>query len=296
MSIQDRLVGVAIALNLWSLITILVPTLAGSIPGIYPYLFQVNAADFSLAPKFVDNLVGSCSPRPAGIHERHLFEEMDGMFLGARSTNITAEDLGLYNLYDIGLWGYCYTSHTGSRACTRPGFNWAQHALDRWTKSFGNQIGAPGVILPEYITETFSLFASVTLYTQIAFIVALALLCAQVYLGVARTVSWVTFPLACIATIAVCAATALSTCLDIVVIMCVEGVVAQWDGATINFNDTSRKAVWIGAACAIFSNLFWSLGVCVYYGTSVFRSRKLGGHGKGDNSTRTDARSQKAGP
>ncbi|KAK4466800.1 hypothetical protein QBC42DRAFT_281862 [Cladorrhinum samala] len=47
--------------------------------------------------------------------------------IGSKDANINAADLGLYNVYDVGIRAYCYTGQDIALSCSRQGGSSVDH-------------------------------------------------------------------------------------------------------------------------------------------------------------------------
>ncbi|KAK3939688.1 integral membrane protein [Diplogelasinospora grovesii] len=263
-------VALPFALTLGSLIAMLVAGLAG-VADKSLFMFQVNTTDLTISPNVVTNLISNTkrSPTPAGtFHDTSLLTTGTGSSSSSStSNNITAADLGLFNLYDVGLWGYCYTPQNGSRDCTKPAFNWAESALNTTLTNIKSIATSSGknITIPTAVTDAVNTFGTVTRWTEIVFVIAYIALAVELFFGIfancSRAFSCVTFIVAGVATVAVCGAAALSTVMSVVVVGSVEAS-AKWYGVQAAFNTKYLAAVWIGAAFAIAAGFFWMFTCC----------------------------------
>lgn len=189
----------------------------------------------------------------------------------ANGGNLTAADLGLFDLYDIGLWGYCYTPQNGSRACTKSQFNWAEKELNTTTTQLddliliANTAGGQNITLPKEISTAINTFSTVTRWTEIVFIIAYIALGVELLFGIfancTRVFSCITALVAAFATVAVCAAAALATATSAIVVGAVE-TTAKFYGVSASLNTRFLATVWIAAAFAIAAGFFWMFTCC----------------------------------
>lgn len=245
-----------------AVIALLVAALAG-VADKSLYMFQVNATDLSISPLSIDTLLSARQ-----FHDPNLLDKAaSAAGAAAAGSNITAADLGLYNLYDVSVWGYCFTRQDGSRECTKPAFNWAEGALNATQDDLNTLITLSGqnVTLPSGITDAVKAFGTVARWTQIVFIIAFVALALELFFGIfancSRAFSCVAFIVSLFATVAVCGAAALSTAMSVVVVGAVEGS-AKLYGVQGSFNTKFLAAVWIAAAFAIAAGFFWMFTVC----------------------------------
>ncbi len=255
------------ALTLGAVIALLVAGLAG-VADKSLYMFQVNTTDLSISPLSINTLLkdlGARSPQDV-FHDPTLLATGDSKS-GSGSSNVTAADLGLADLYDVSIWGYCYTPQNGSRECTKPAFNWAVSALNTTTGNLKSLITLSGqnITLPQEVSDAVTAFGTVARWTQIVFIIAYVALGVELFFGIfancSRVFSCITFIIAAFATVAVCGAAALSTAMSVVVVGAVEGT-AKFYGVEASFNRRFLAAVWIAAAFAIAAGFFWLFTIC----------------------------------
>ncbi|KAK4648082.1 hypothetical protein QC763_106930 [Podospora pseudopauciseta] len=264
-----RVVCVALPflLTLASLISLLVAGLAG-VADKSLYMFQVNTTNLSIDPLTAANLISKAT---GGKDVETVFNDAVNDALNTRqdtqTTNITAADLSLYDLYDVGLWGYCYTPQNGSRECTRPAFDWATNVLNTTTGDLNSMLTLTGqnVTLPKEITDAVKAFSTVSKWTQVVFIISYVALGVALFFGLfancSRAFSCITWLLAAFAAVAVCASAALATATAVVVVGAVEGS-AKIYGVRADFNTRFLAAVWIAAAFALAAALFWVFTIC----------------------------------
>ncbi|KAK3336125.1 SUR7/PalI family-domain-containing protein [Cercophora scortea] len=283
-------VALPFLLTLGALIAMLVAGLAG-VADKSLYMFQVNTTDLSISPLSIQSLINvnprSAEPETIGFHDPNLIEiQRQQQDTNAQTTNITAADLGLFNLYDIGLWGWCYTPQNGSRECSKPAYNWAEAALNTTTGNIKNTATSAGqnITLPKEISSAIDVFVSVSRWTEIVFVIALVALGVELFFGIfancSRAFSCVTFLVATVAMVAVCGAAAMVTALSVIVVGAVEAS-AKVYGVKASFNNRYLAAVWIGAAFAIAAGFFWMFTVCCCApDRSSRRSKGVSGEGE----------------
>lgn len=265
-------------LTLGAVIAILVAGLAG-VADKSLYMFQINTTNLEISPATIENLINSRAAQTVGFHDPSLLDPTDDTTAAAadstkssatadtKSSNITAADLGLNELYDIGLWGWCYTAQNGTRTCTKPEFNWAQKELNKTTNDLENLATAAGqkITLPKEITSAISTFSTIAKWTEVVFIIAAVALGVELFFGIfascSRAFSCLTFIVAGVATAAVCGFAALATAMSVVVVGAVEAS-AKFYGVKADFNTKYLAAVWIAAAFALAAGFFWMFTVC----------------------------------
>ncbi|ERS99705.1 hypothetical protein HMPREF1624_03069 [Sporothrix schenckii ATCC 58251] len=186
---------------------------------------------------------------------------------GVPSGNITAADLALGNLYDIGLWNYCVKEQNGTRTCSKPEFNWAEKTLNNSENSVTTLISSTGTDLkiPKDITNAIKVFGTLAKWTQVVFIIAFGALALEIIFGLftacSRGVACVTFLIASITVIAVVGAAGLATAMSIVVVAAIKAEANKY-GVDASANYRFLIAVWISAAAAIAASFFWMFTVC----------------------------------
>lgn len=270
--------AIPILCTVGSLIALLVAGLAG-VTDKSLYMFRVNATELQIPSSLITNLLGA---RQDFHDPTTLINTGTKVVTGS---NITAADLGIYDLYDIGLWGYCYTPQNGSRACTKPAFNWAAAVLNETTNDINTLITLSGqnIKLPKEIGSAVEAFGTASRWTQIVFIIAFVALAVELFFGIfancSRAFSCVTFIVSAVATTAVCGAAALATATAVVVVGAVEST-AKFYGIRGDFNMKYLAAVWIAAAFALAAGLFWLFTICCCKPDRSKSSR--GGHGEGE--------------
>lgn len=270
-------VALPFILTTCSLICLLVTGLAG-IADKSLYMFRVNTTDLEFNPTELDqfeDLIGrSINPdsilklrAPDTGVEWHDPQLLEAETSSDSSSNVTVNDLGLDHLYDISLWGYCSTDKDGERSCKKAKFNWANHILNDTVEQFKTAaaLAEQEIALPDAIEEAMNAFAQVTKWTEIAYISAMIALGVELFFGIFASCSraWgcVTFIVAAVAAVLVCAAASLSTAMSVVVVGTVEAT-ARWYGVRSNFNTTFLAFAWLGAAFALAAGFFWMVTIC----------------------------------
>jgi hypothetical protein len=280
-------VAVPFILALASMIALLVAGLAG-VADKSLYMFQVNTTNLEISPASITNLISARTPQAVGFHDPSLLDGTAGSDSGSnpgaaadtktgssttgtsgspKTSNITAADLGLSNLYDIGLWGWCYTSQNGTRTCTKPEFNWAQKELNMTTSNLKTLATKAGqnITLPKEITDAVEAFGTITKWTEVVFIIAVIALGIELIVGLftscSRIVSCITYLIAGVATVAVCTFASLATAMAVVVVGAVEAS-AKFYGVKADMNTKYLATVWIAAAFAIAAGFFWLFTIC----------------------------------
>ncbi|ORY54540.1 SUR7 protein [Pseudomassariella vexata] len=243
-----RVVCVALPfiLTICSIICMLVAGLAG-VTNDSLYMFQVNTTDLTISPASTSD------------------SDSTSTTTDALTSNITVADLGLADLYDITLWGYCLTSQSGSRNCTKGKFNWAEAGLNTSKLTTVGSSAGVNVTLPSEVTTSLNAFITVTKWTEVVYIIAMLALGLELLFGFftacSRGISCLTWIFSGIATIAVIAAASMMTAMSVVVVGSVEAT-AKYYGVSSSFNRSFLATVWMGAAFAIAAGLFWMFTIC----------------------------------
>jgi hypothetical protein len=275
-------------LTLAALVAMLVAGLAG-IADKSLYMFRLNLTDLSLSPASVSSILEGSGFQAPSFDDLNL-PNVDlpnvNIAVTKRQTqteNITADDLGLYHIYDVNIWNYCYTTKNDTRECTGGKFDWASTALNTTTGEFNSMLTATGlnVTLPTEIMDAVRAFGTVSKWTQVVFIIAYVLLGIELFFGLfancSRAFSCVTWLVAALATIATGAAAGLATATAVIVVGAMEAS-AKIYGVQAEFNTRFLAAVWIGVAFAIAAGLFWMFTICCCKPDhSSRRSRSRGG-------------------
>lgn len=269
-------VAVPFLLTLGAVAAILVAGLAG-IADKSLYMFQVNTTNLEISPESLTSLISSRAAAPADLHDPNLLSSdttdaaADSITSSAtadtQSSNITAADLGLANLYDVALWNWCYTAQNGTRTCSKPEFNWAQKELNMTTDHLEGLATSAGVTLtlPKDIVDAIKTFDTVAKWTEVVFIIAVVALAVELLFGIfascSRAFSCLTFLVAGVATVAVCGFAGLVTAMSLIVVGAVEAS-AKYYGVKGDFNTHYLAAVWIAAGFAIAAGFFWMFTMC----------------------------------
>lgn len=279
-------VALPFLLTLASLISLLIAGLSGAVgnkDGLY--IFRVNLTELQVQPNVLGSLVGR-SPEPlpqaapligqATAHIRDAREGAAPLIAAAtgnqqkqanQAGNITAADLGLHKIYDVNLWGYCFTPQSGERSCLQPKFNWAETEVNN---TIGNikklaSVAGKNVSLPKTVEDALNSFGNVIRWTEIVFIIAALGLGVALLLGIisncSRAVSCLTWVVSGVASAAVIGFASLATATATIVVGTAEGT-AKIYGVRSNFNTQFLAVAWISVAFALAAGFFWLLTVC----------------------------------
>lgn len=271
-------VGLPLVLTIASLIALLVATLSGVTHNSL-YIFRVNVTDLSVNPSTIANLDGL-------INNLKLNSRADipaGNIPDLAAGNITAGKLGLDELYDVTLWGFCTTSHDGKRECTKSRFDWASEELNTtWIDNLGTVAGVK-IKLPDEVQDGLKAFRALVKWTEVAFVVALIALGVELVVGVfsncSRVVSCLTWLTAGIAAILVGIAAGLATAMGTVVVGTFEASARSY-GVRSSIGGKFLAAAWIAFAFALAAAFFWLFTICCC--KPEHRSRS-GHHGHSNN-------------
>lgn len=276
-------VAIPFILAVGSVIAMLVAGLAG-VADKSLYMFQINTTDLSISPSTVAELLDKAKrdldTRMIGFHDPNQHKhsaEVDSSEVvtttttsettSSTSSNITAADLDLMDLYDIGLWGWCYTAQNNTRQCTKPQFNWAGKTLNATTNNLKSIATSAGetLTLPTEITSAISAFSTVSKWTEVVFVIAIIALAVELFFGIfancSRAFSCITMLVAMVATVAVCAFAAMATAMSTIITGAVDSS-AKYYGVQADLNTKYLAAVWIAAAFATAAGFFWMFTVC----------------------------------
>jgi len=216
----------------------------------------------------VSNSVSHSKRNTGSWHDSSLIQNLGIGTAGSASAapnNITAQELGLANTYQITVWGYCADWSDGVHNCTKPQFNWAENKLDTKALTQFNELAGINITIPKEFEESLDAFESVTKWTQIVFIIACIALALEFVVGIftacSRAVSCVTWLMSFIATAAVIAAASMMTALALVVVGAVEGSLGKYN-AHAEVNKTFLAVIWLGAAFSLAASFFWLFSIC----------------------------------
>lgn len=285
-------VALPFGLTIMAIIFLLVDTFSGITNKSDLYMFRVNVTDLSIS---IDNLASMITSRDlsdilgsiesdfsSGVHS--VTSLIEGILNSTSlSTNITASDLGLADVYDVYLWGYCETWANGTRHCISPEFNWAKSHINTTELEAFSSVTSDLISLPSDIIHSLKLFVTVDKWTQVVFIIALIALAADLLFGIfatcSRVLSCITWVIATIASIAVFGAAIMSTVLSSTV---VGGVIstAKTYGAHAHVGTKFIAIAWIAVAFCMAAGLFWIFTVCCCASSSSSSPRRSKRFGK----------------
>ncbi|KAL6863003.1 hypothetical protein ACO1O0_003246 [Amphichorda felina] len=246
-------VGLPIALTIGAIIAFMVATLSG-IAHNNLYIFKVNLEGLKLDANTLEAVIGDGIDDLGNIlnnkrHERRA---------------LTAGDLNLGRKYEFTLWNYCEIKDS-KRDCIDGEYNWASKHLRKDIIDEIPKIGSKTIELPDEIDKAIDVFSTVTRYTEIAFIVALAVLGAELVLGIfsscTRIMSCLTWLIGLAAIVLCIVAAGLATAMGAVVVGAIEAAAKEY-GVRASLNTNFLACIWIGAAFAIAASLFWLFTIC----------------------------------
>ncbi|KAL2123112.1 hypothetical protein VTJ04DRAFT_3567 [Mycothermus thermophilus] len=272
----------------------LVAMLVGGLSGVLDkslYSFRVNLTELSISPDMVNKIV-SGKDRVDGIVSGtdsitdSITDTVGGLVPREKqqSNNLTAADLGLYDVYDVNVWNYCYTTKSKKRECTKATFNWAEQYLNTTTNDWNTILTSTGLnlTLPKEMTDAVKAFGTVSRYTQIAFIVAWVALGVELFFGLfancSRAFSCVTFLIALVAGLVTGTAASLATATAAIVVGAIEATQSV-AGLEANLNTRFLAAIWLGVLFALGATFFWMFTICCCAPdhSRSSRSRDVGG-------------------
>lgn len=248
-------VAIPFALTIACLVCLLIVGLAG-VSNKSLFLFQINTQNLSISSTDLLSLATS---------KRDLSSSIISATSGGATTNITATDLGLADLYKVSLWNYCYTTGT-TTVCSAPAFNWAANATNT-TKfsSLATTVAGVSIDIPEALSKALTTFATVSKWTEIVYIIAAAFVVIELLVGVfaicSRVGSCCTWLINGLSTIAVIAASALATAMASIVVGTMITIGKPY-GITASINTTYLAFTWLAAAFSLAAGLFWLFSVC----------------------------------
>lgn len=270
-----------------SLVALLIVGLTG-IASNQLYMFRVNTTDMSIDLSELESLLKLTS-RNVQLDSRSFLDDLKNITeieqLGEASGvlsggNITAQGLGLAQLYDVNLWGYCETEYNGTRTCTKAEINWAYKYLSTDNVTVTNSGVSANVSYPDEVKTAVEVFQQTSKWTQIVVIVAAVALGIELFVGLftscSRVVSCITWIFSGLATILVCAAAAAITAMSVLVVGTLEGSNKLY-GLHASFNGSFLAVAWIAAAFAIAASFFWLFTICCC--KPEHRQKRSRGHG-----------------
>ncbi|KAJ8113425.1 hypothetical protein ONZ43_g5158 [Nemania bipapillata] len=249
------------------------------------YLFRIDVTNLSIDATQLASLVENATSllsrsEVEAIVNRAPIEWHDASLLSAKEstsdvaddvanalsgTTITASDIGLANVYDFTLWGYCVTPEDGKRNCTKAEFDWATKELDiDWVQQLINATGLD-ITIPDAVKDGINSYKTITRWTEVVFIIAIVALGLELVVGLftacSRAISCVTWLISGFATAAIIATAILLTVTGVTVIGVVLAAAKEY-GAKANLNNSFLAVLWLSVAFAIGAGLFWLFSIC----------------------------------
>lgn len=266
-------VAVPFILTVLSIIFLLVAALSG-VTNKSLFMFEIDLSELSVDTNDINSLINSRS-----LGGRDILDDVSDAFGGGgdgddteaaadatgSKDGVTPADLGLNEIYKVSVWGYCSEKSDGDdEKCTKPKMDWAKDELDTaFIEDISKALGSDFKI-PDEITTALDTFKTVSRWTQIVFIIALAALAAQIIVGVfsvcTRIASCLCFLIAGVSTVAAIAAAALSTATATVIVGAIEG--SNFHGAKGSINTSFLALVWVAVAFAIGAAVSWLVTIC----------------------------------
>ncbi|GFP56697.1 hypothetical protein ACSS6W_004801 [Trichoderma asperelloides] len=237
-------VALPLILTIASLGTLLYAVLAG-VAHENVRLLQVDLSELSISPLSVSDLA----------------KRADFSMKETKVGNITAEDLGLHKYYDVTLWGSCSSDDNKKFTCTKSQFDWASKQIN----TTDIKDGGATIKLPKDIKDAVSAFQKLIKWSEIAFIVALIALGAELLIGIfsnfSRAISCLTWCESAFTTIIIILANSLATATVAVIAGVVDGSKTLY-GAKVHIDGRFLAIIWISAAFSIGASLFWIFTIC----------------------------------
>ncbi|KFH43476.1 hypothetical protein ACRE_057470 [Hapsidospora chrysogenum ATCC 11550] len=247
-------VGIPILLTIGAIIAFMVATLSG-IAHQSLYIFSVDLEDLRLDENTLES----------AIEDLNLGDIGDS--IGQRDVEpraLTAGQLGLGRKYEVTLWGYCEITDDG-KECSKGEYNWASKHIRTDVLDDLGSVANVEIELPEEIDTAIDIFSSVTRYTEIAFITALAVLGLELFIGIfsncTRIISCLTWLIGLAAIILCLVAAGLATAMGAVIVGAVEATASEY-GVKGHLNTRFLATIWIGAGFAVAASLFWLFTIC----------------------------------
>ena len=257
-------VSLPLILTIVSIVALLFAALSGVVHSDSLELAHVDLSKLSISPPDLEKVVEDFLD-DQGINTDDIHIKRDVPHVAARADNVTATDLGLSEIYDFNLWGYCYSSKGKDRKCTSAKFNWVHDSINKtFIDNFGESAGIK-IDIPNEITDAMNFFAKMIEIAEIVAIVALIALVGELIIGIfancSRVVSCFTWLIAGLAAVLVGAAAGVATATATILVGAVEAT-GHWYGAKASFGGGFLAAIWISCAAAIASGLFWLFTIC----------------------------------
>lgn len=247
-------VAVPLVLLAASIICLLISGLTG-VSSNDLYLFRVNLTELEVDPVSASSLISKLGGS----------NDTASLVDSASTTKITASDLGLANIYDISLWGYCYLPETGDRICSKAMFDWASYYLNATSLEANGSASATEVELPAELTSSLKVFKKLTKWAEVVFIIAMGALGIEIFFGFftacSTAISCCTWIFATFASVAVCCYAVMVTAISAIVVGAIEAS-AKWYGVKASMNTSFLAVTWVGAALSLAATLFWLFTIC----------------------------------
>ncbi|PFH59134.1 hypothetical protein XA68_12774 [Ophiocordyceps unilateralis] len=282
-------VAVPLVLTVAAIIAALVATLSGVTHQSLP-LFSVNASGLSFNPANLVDLANSLHTRqlpkeladklPPGLADKippelankippeladKITPEVADKIPQVLANNVTAGTLGIVDVMDVSLWGFCSVARDGTRECTKAQFDWASHSLNESLIDSLTAAAGLSIRLPDEVRSALQAFRTISKWTEVAFVVSLVALGIELLVGIfagcSRVASCLTWVVASIAAVLVGIAAGLATATATIVVGTVDT-----SGRNLGLDATVGKrflaAAWIAFAFAAAAALFWLFTIC----------------------------------
>ncbi|KAI0015871.1 SUR7 protein [Xylariomycetidae sp. FL0641] len=291
-------VALPFVLTVAAIIAGLVAGLAG-VTDNHLHLFEINLKNLSVDATQIESLIGdvgdlfSRDAQPVEWHDRSFLDEAEDTWDDLKDTakdvsdkasdasdivgdlsgqdgdtRIYASTLGLANVYDFTIWGFCTTPQDGKRNCTKAEFDWATKYL--------NESGVDDIVsqLPglndsdstvKSLKDGLNTYKTVNKWTEVVYIIAMVALGLELVVGLftacSQAMSCLTWVVSGFATVAIIAAAIMMTVMASVVVGAVEGAGKEF-GVKATVSTDFLSAIWISVAFAVGAGLFWLLSIC----------------------------------
>lgn len=265
-------VALPFILTVASIICLLIAGLTG-VTSTNLYIFRVDVSNVTIDVSLLAEIAGVNDTINDQIDKLNgraptadvtVLESIDAI---ADLNGLTAADLGLADIYDVNLWGYCATYQDGTHNCTKAQFNWAEGQLSDNSSLLARFESIPDInntVIPGII-DGLEAFEKLNKWTEVVFIIALVGLALELVVGLftacSRAVSCVTWLISGAATLFVIAASVMITVMATVAVGTIKGAASD-QGADASYNTSYLAIIWLGAAFAIAASSFWFLTIC----------------------------------
>jgi hypothetical protein len=258
-------VALPFGLTLASLVCILLTMTAG-LTNKDLSLFTINTQNLSISSSSLENLESLLKREAAPSDHFSSLTVAALTSTGSSSAlNITAADLGLADKYKVSLWNYCSTTGTNT-TCIKGKFNWAAEALNITSiEALAMSTSGTNFTLPKELRTSLKTFTTVNKWTEIVYIIAFLTCVAELIVGLfgfcSRAASCVTYLVSGLSTVAIIAASVMSTVLGSITVGAVQSTAKAY-GVKASLNTAFLATTWLAAAFSVGAGLFWMFTIC----------------------------------